>query len=82
MLKVDFKILTISIPQKAGFCDPSLYQIATKNTQFGINWVLFWLNFPKYTQLCKLSALGLKLKPTHRYTNNYEKAPLNFRASP
>ena len=29
MLKVDFRISTISIPQEAWFCDPS-YQIATK----------------------------------------------------
>ena len=44
-LKVDFRISTISIPQKAWFCDPSLYQIAAKNTQFETNWVLFGLIF-------------------------------------
>ena len=35
-------------------------------------------NCRKYTQFCKLGALGLKRKPTHRYTNNDEKALINF----
>ena len=82
MLKVDFRIFTISILQKAWFCDPSLYQIAAKNTKFWTDWVLFWPKFPKYTQFCKLDTLGLKRKPTHRYTNNDKKAPLNLWASP
>ena len=41
MLKVEFKISTISIPRKAWFCDPSLYHLSAKSTQFGANWVLF-----------------------------------------
>ena len=32
MLKVEFRISTISIPREAWFCDPSVYQIATKIT--------------------------------------------------
>ena len=48
MLKVDFWISTVSIPQEAWFCEPSSYQIAT-------NWVIFWPNFPSYTQpICKI----------------------------
>ena len=35
-------------------------------------------NFPKYTQFCKLSALGLGQKPTHRYTKYEEKTPLSL----
>ena len=41
MLKVEFKISTISIPRKVWFCDPSLYHFSAKSTQFGANWVLF-----------------------------------------
>ncbi len=63
MLKVYFRISTI------------LYQITAKNNQFGMNWVLFWPNFPKYTPFCKLDALGLEQKPTHQDTKNDEKAP-------
>ena len=39
MLKVDFRISTISIPQKAWFCDPSLYQFEQIGCFFGlISW--------------------------------------------
>ena len=72
MFKVDFTILTISIPQKAQYCDPSLYQIA-KNTQFARKLTLFWPNFPKFTEFCKLGTLGLERKPTHRYTKMTKK---------
>ena len=73
----DLKILT-SIPQKAQYCDLSLYQIAAPNTQFASNWALFWPYFPKSTQFCKLGTLGLEWKPTHRYTKTDEKAPLSL----
>ena len=37
MLKVEFKISTISIPRKAWFCDPSPYHFSAKSTQFRAN---------------------------------------------
>ena len=43
---LDFRISTISLPRKVWFCDPSLYQIAAKNTQFETNLVLFGQNAP------------------------------------
>ena len=51
MLKVEFKISTISIPRKAWFCDPSLYHFSAKSTQSVANWVLFsWIfqNTPNF----------------------------------
>ena len=41
MLKVEFKISTISIPRKVWFCDPSVYHFSAKSTQDGAHWVLF-----------------------------------------
>ena len=76
--KFDSGKSTISIPRKAWFCDPSLYQFVAKNTQIGANWVLFWPNFPKYTQFCKLGGLGLERKPTYWYTKNYENSSMSL----
>ena len=45
-------------------------------TQFAKNLALFWPNFPKFIQFCKLGTLGLERKPTHRYTKNYKKKHL------
>ena len=35
----------------------------------------FWAKFSKMHQFCKLGALDVERKPTHRYTKNDEKAP-------
>ena len=64
-----------AIPKKAQFLDPSIYHFLQKNTQFGPNCVLFWHNSPKYTQFCKLGALGQWQKPSHRYTKFHENTP-------
>ena len=41
----------------------------------------FLPNFQKFTQVCKLSALGLERESTHQYTKNDEKTPLSLWAS-
>ena len=78
-VKVDFRISTISIPhlKKRDFVTHYYTNLPQKP-----NWLFFWSNFLKYTQFCKLGALSLKRKLTHRYTNNDEKAPFNLWASP
>ena len=45
-------------------CDPSLYQIATKNTHFGTNWVLFWPNFPEYIHPILQIGSGTETHPS------------------
>jgi len=59
--------------EKRDFVTHYYTNLSQKNIKIGANWVLFWSNFPKYTQFCKLSGLGLEQKPTHQYTKNYEK---------
>ena len=77
MLKVDFRILTISIPQKAWFRPisiPFFYKNAPNLGQI----VFFWQNFRKSTQFCKLGALGLWPKSTHQYTKITKMHPKTF----
>ena len=57
MLKLEFKISTISIPRKAWFCDPSLYHFSAKSTQFGANWVLFLANFSKIHPILQIGRI-------------------------
>ena len=68
MLKVglDFRISTISIPQKARYCDPSLYQIAAKNTQFA-------KNRAKFSKIHSILQIGRIGSGTETHPSIYQK---------
>ena len=78
MLKVDFRILTISIPQMRDFVTHHYTKLPQKTPDLEQIVCFFGLIFRNTLNFAKLGALGLKRKPTHRYTNNDEKTILNL----
>ena len=58
MLKVEFKISTISIPRKAWFCDPSLYHFSAKSTQFGAKLDAYLAKFSKIHPILQIGRIG------------------------
>ena len=58
MLKVEFKILTISIPRKAWFCDPSLYHFSAKKHSIWGKLGAFLAKFSKKHPILQIGLIG------------------------
>ena len=80
MLKVEFKISTISIPRKAWFCDPSLYHFLQKAPIWG-KLGPFLAKFPKIHPILQIGRIGYVTITHPSNTKTYENAPQNLWAS-
>ena len=58
MLKVEFKISTISIPRKAWFCDPSLYHFFCKKHPIWGKLGAFFAKFSKIHPILQIGRIG------------------------